>query len=402
MKVAFLSTSGLDYPSPLGRWFPLAKELVRRGHTVHFLTLHHDFRPEMRTPRQEEGVWVHEVGQMHVRGWGDARRPLAGPPLLRVALAATLALLRRALRLEVEAYHICKPQPMNGLAGILAARRTGRPCYLDCDDYEAEANRFSSRWQRALLRRFEDGLPPRMHGVTVNSRFLADRVEGLGVPRERIVYVPNGVERARFARHNPEAGRLLRRRYGLAGRPVILYLGTLSLTSHPLDLLLEAFALVRRKMPEAYLVLVGGGEDRPILERQVEERGLREHVLFVGAVPPAQVPDYLALGDLSVDPVRDDAVARARSPLKVFESLACGLPVVTGDVGDRREILGNGEAGLLVAPGDARALAEGIVALLGDPVRRREMAEAAREQAERYMWDRLVERFLQVYEGERG
>lgn len=402
MRVAFLSTSSLDYPSPLGRWFPLAKELVRGGHVVHFLTLHHDFRPEMRTPRQEEGVWVHEVGQMHVRGWGDARRPLAGLPLLRISLAATLALLRRALQVEVDAYHICKPQPMNGLAGLLAARWKGRPCYLDCDDYEAEANRFSSRWQRTLLHLFEDGLPPRMNGVTVNSRFLAGRVERLGVPRERIIYVPNGVERSRFARYDPEAGRLLRERYGLAGRPTVLYLGTLSLTGHPLDLLLEAFALVLRKMPETCLVLVGGGEDRLILERQVEERGLQGHVLFVGAVPPAQVPHYLTLGDLAVDPVRDDAVARARSPLKVFESMACGLPVVTGDVGDRREILGDGQAGLLVAPGDPCALAEGIVSLLSDPLRRREMATAGRERVERYMWDRLVERFLQVYEGGKG
>ena len=397
MRVAFLSTSSLDYPSPLGRWFPLAKELVRLGHTVHFLALHHDFRPEMRTPRREEGVWVHEVGQMHVRGWGDARRPLSGLPLLRVALAAAFALLRRALQIEVDAYHICKPQPMNGLAGWLAARWKGRPCYLDCDDYEAEANRLSGRWQRALLCCFEDGLPRRMAGVTVNSRFLAGRVEGLGVPRERIVYVPNGVERARFARRDSQAGRLLRQRYGLADRPVVLYLGTLSLANHPLDLLLEAFALVVQKIPEACLVLVGGGEDRPLLERQVEELGLGRQVLFVGAVPPSLVPDTLALGDLSVDPVRDDAVARARSPLKVFESMACGLPVVTGDVGDRREILGDGQAGLLVAPGDPQALAEGIVTLLQNPLRRQEMAAAGRERVEPYMWDRLVERFLQVY-----
>ncbi len=402
MKVAFLSTSSLDYPSPLGRWFPLAKELVRRGHTVHFLTLHHDFRPEMRIPRQEEGVWVHEVGQMHVRGWGDARRPLAGLPLFRVAMTATLALLWRALQVEVDAYHICKPQPMNGLAGLLAARWKGRPCYLDCDDYEAEANRLSSRWQWVLLRFFEDGLPPQMNGVTVNSRFLADRVARLGVRRERIVYVPNGVERVRFARRVPDAGRLLRERYGLIGRPVVLYLGTLNLASHPLDLLLEAFARVLQRMPEARLVLVGGGEDRPILERQVEDQGLRGQVLFVGAVSPAQVPDYLALGDLAVDPVRDDAVARARSPLKVFESMACGLPVVTGDVGDRREILGDEQAGLLVSPGDPHALAEGIMVLLSNPIRRQEMAEAGRKRAEQYMWDRLVERFLGVYQGGRG
>lgn len=396
MKVAFLSTSSPDYPSPLGRWLPLARELARLGHVVHLITLHHDYRPG--PVRHEEGVYLHLVGQMHVRGWGDARRPLSGRPLLQAALASTLALLRRALNLEVDIYHICKPQPMNGLAGLLAARWKRRHLYLDCDDYEAGANRFANRWQRAVVRAFEDGLPPRMQGVTVNTHFLAQRIARLGVPPQRICYVPNGVERARFARQDPQAGGRLRERFGLAGRAVVLYLGTLSLTGHPLGLLLEAFDRVARQVGNAHLALVGGGEDRPALERRVQELGLHGRVTFIGAVPPAQVPDYLLLGDVSVDPVLDDDVARARSPLKIFESMASGLPVVTGDVGDRREILGEGQAGLVVPPGDPQALAEGIIALLGDPERRRSMAAAGRERAEAYMWDRLVDQFLRVYE----
>jgi glycosyltransferase involved in cell wall biosynthesis len=396
MKVAFLSTSSPYSPSFMGRWFPLAKEMVRLGHTVHMLTLHHDYRPGK--PRQEDGVWVHEVGQMHVRGWGDARRPLSGWPLLRVALGATFVLLRRALQVQVDAYHICKPQPMNGLAGLLAARWSGRPCYLDCDDYEAEANHFTGWGQQAVVRWFEDTLPRHMAGVSVNTHYLAERVRQLGMLPERIVYLPNGVERARFARQDPGAGQRLRERYGLVGRPVVLYLGTLSLAGHPLELLLEAFARVRALLPEAHLVLVGGGEDRPALERRVEEMGLPGQVTFVGAVSPDQVPDHILLGDLSVDPVLDDLVARARSPLKLFESMASGIPVVTGDVGDRREILEDGRAGLLVPPGDPQALAEGIAALLRDPDRRRQMAAAGRERAKTYMWDRLVHTFLQVYE----
>lgn len=403
MKVAFLSTSSPDYPSALGRWLPLAREMARLGHTVHFITLHHDYRRDMRRPRQQDGVWLHLVGQMHVRGWGDARRPLAGFPLLRVALAATFALWRRALQVEVEAYHICKPQPMNGLAGWLAARLSGRRCYLDCDDYEAGANRFTGRGQQALVRWFEDALPRRMAGVSVNTHFLAERVGRLGVPPQRIVRVPNGVERGRFAGLDRSTGPALRQRYGLAGKLTVLYLGTLSLAGHPLPLLLEGLARLLPRVPSAHLVLVGGGEDRPVLEQHVARLGLAQHATFIGAVPPAQVPHYFALGDVSVDPVLDDAVARARSPLKVLESMACGVPVVTGDVGDRREMLADGRAGLLVSPGDPGALAEGVAALLLDPSVRARMAEVCREWVEAYTWDRLVHRFLQLYtEGEAG
>jgi glycosyltransferase involved in cell wall biosynthesis len=386
------------YPSALGRWLPLARELARRGHEVHFVTLHHDFRPGQEKPRPEEGVWLHTVAQMHVRGWGDERRPLSGLALLRTALAGTVALWRRAREVRADVYHICKPQPMNGLAGYLVAQERRCPWYLDCDDYEAQANRFTGRWQRAVVRLFEDALPRQADAVTVNTRFLAARVQRFGVAPERVVYVPNGVERSRFAGLDPGVGSRLRARLGLEGKPTVLYLGTLSLASHPLFLLLEAFALLVRHMPEARLVWLGGGEGRSRIERRVAEMGLGERVLFLGAVPPDQVPHHLLLADVTVDPVYDDDIARARSPLKLFESMACGIPVVTGDVGDRREILADGAAGLLVRPADAGALAEGMALLLQDPVCRRQMADAARERVQAYMWDRLAEDFLRVYQ----
>ncbi|MBN1484505.1 MAG: glycosyltransferase family 4 protein [Chloroflexia bacterium] len=397
MRIAFLSTSSLLYPSALGRWFPLAREMTRLGHTVHFVTLHHDFTPSLRRPRRRDGVYVHYVGPMHVRGWGDERRPLAPLPLLGVALRSTLALLRRALALEVDAYHVCKPQPMNGLAGWLAARWRRRPLYLDCDDYEAGANRFTGGGQQAVVRCFEDRLPRCAAGVTVNTHALERRVQGQGVPADRIFYVPNGVEQDRFAGLDPAQGRRLRLHYGLEGKATVLYLGTLNLSSHPLGLLLQAFAYLSQSLPQAHLVMVGGGEDRARLEGRVRDMGLPGRVTFTGAIAPQEVPAYFLLGDVSVDPVYDDAVARARSPLKIFESMACGVPVVAGDVGDRREILAEGRAGRLVPPGDARLLAQGLQELLLQDDLRAQLSAASLEQVQRYYWQRLVHRFLAVY-----
>ena len=109
-------------------------------------------------------------------------------------------------------------------------------------------------------------------------------------------------------------------------------------------------------------------------------------------------PHFYALSQLVVDPVFDDEVARSRSPLKVVEGMAAGTPVVTGDVGDRRATLENGRAGVLVAPGSAEALAEGMVVVLDDPERRRWMSEQGREISARFRWDRLVRDFVQAYE----
>jgi glycosyltransferase involved in cell wall biosynthesis len=84
--------------------------------------------------------------------------------------------------------------------------------------------------------------------------------------------------------------------------------------------------------------------------------------------------------------------------LKLFEAMAIGVPVVTADVGDRREHLGGGQAGLIVRPGSSEALAEGLLTLLSDPGRRQAMGDRGRELAAHYYWDVQVCQFARVYE----
>ena len=368
MDIVFLSTLSLTYASFVGRVLPLARALRQMGHNVQIGTLHHDWPGRTVVDTVYGQVPLHYVGPMHVRGLGDERRQLRGAALLGAAAMATIQLTRFALRRPAALFHVWKPHPFNGLAGLLASRLRGRPLLVDCDDYEAVSSRFSGRGQQRVVRFFEDGLPRWAGAATANTHFWAGRlVDTLRLAPERVAYIPNGVDPARFVPPEPAVVERLRRELGLEGKAVVVYVGILSLTGHPLDLLLEAFALVAPALPRAHLLWVGGGEDGAALRRRADELGLGARMTFAGVVPPDAVAAYYRLGECAVDPVRDDVHARARCPLKVLESMACGVPVVTGDVGDRRELLGEGPAGLLVRPGDAAALAEGIRALLGDP-----------------------------------
>jgi len=407
MRITFLLTQSLEDPSGLGRYFPLTKELARLGHEVSILALHPDLSSLACRQLQMNGVKVHYVGQMHVRKAGSQKTYFSTLGLVRVALASSLRMGIRSLLTETDVIHLAKPHPINGVAAVTAKFLRGKRLYLDCDDYEADSNRFSGRWQRAVVALFEDNLPRFASGMTVNTRFTQQRNVALGFPAERIVYVPNGVDRQRFAKIDPAKVQDLRRQLGLDDRKaqsskfkiqkVVVYVGSMSLVNHPVDLLLDAFAIVRRQRDDAVLLLVGGGQDYDSLRRRAEELGLGEAAMFVGRVKPEAVPYYLAMADVSADPVHNDLTARARSPLKVFESMAVGTPVVTGDVGDRQDILGGGEAGVLVEAGHAHTLAEGILAILEN----HDLAQAAREAAlrlrEKYYWDVLVREFVRVY-----
>jgi glycosyltransferase involved in cell wall biosynthesis len=397
MRIVFLCTSSLDYPSPRGRWLPVARELARAGHFPDLLMLHPTLDRAGQASGMCDGVAWRYVAQMHVYGLPGQRRALGPAELLLVSLRAAAALARQAVQARPDVLVIAKPQPINGLAALLAQRVTGCRLHLDCDDYEAGANRFSSAWQRRMVAWWEDALPARAWATTANTRVLFERCRALGANPERLRYVPNGISAEQMRPLAPGRREALRAALGLEDRPTLIYLGALSSVAHGVSLLLEAFERVLARLPQARLLIVGQGDDRLALEQEALARGIGPAVLWAGWVPARAAPAYLALADASADPVFDTVAMAARSPLKVVESMAQGIPVVTGDVGDRREMLGQA-GGVLVRPGDAVALADGIVALLGDPDLARRMSAGARERAAAYRWERLARPWVALYD----
>jgi len=397
MKIAFLLTQSLESPSGLGRYFPLASELARLSHQVSIYALHPEYTGLSEKTFRADGVEVTYVAQMHVQKRGDLKSYYSTPGLLAVSLSATWRLARAALSSQVDVIHVGKPHPMNGLAGLLARLLKNVQFYLDCDDYEAASTRFSGEWQRIIVTGIETWLPRQAHYITTNTCFMRERLRAWGVPAGRIYYLPNGVDLRRFSLPPVEQVAARRRELGLEGRSVVLFVGSLSLPSHPVDLLLEAFQMVKAECPQAALLLVGGGEDYQHLKKRAQELDLGDDVLFLGRVLPVEVPLYYSLASVSVDPVRDDDAARGRSPLKLFESWACGVPCVTADVGDRRRLLGYPPAGRLAARVDAASLGEAILELLQDVELAQRLVHRGRERVKSYAWDVLAKQMEKIY-----
>jgi len=395
MRITFLLPMGIERPSGR-RYLNIARGLVHTGHTVRILALHPDFANCVVRRSKQDGVEIWYVGQMHARKSGSLPGRFGPLALLWVLLRSTSGMIWGILCSPADVYHLGKPQPVNGLAaliGVMFLRR--QRFYVDCDDDEVHSNRLNSGWQRAIFGFWQWLLPRLAVGVTVNTQFLAERMRRRRI--DPVVYVPNGVNLAQFERPSARHLELLRQALGLEGRRVVAYVGTLALQNHPVDLLLDAFALVAQQLPDVVLLLIGGGEDLLLLRQRVCIQGLQDRVYFTGHIDHESVRSYLALAEVSVDPVYDNVAARARSPLKLFESMALGVPVVTGDVGDRAALLDYGRAGVLVSAGDAGALGGGLSKSLTDTNFYRSLVYASEQHVRCYNWSTLAAQWQNVY-----
>jgi glycosyltransferase involved in cell wall biosynthesis len=214
-----------------------------------------------------------------------------------------------------------------------------------------------------------------------------------GVERERITVLHNGVDSARF--HPEIDGRSVRQHYGLHGRQVIGFIGSLK-PWHGVDFLLDAWPLLKQRFPRACALVVGDGPMIDSLRERIARDHLLSEVIVTGRVSHGDVPSYLAAMDLTVAPyVKQDGFYF--SPLKVVESLASGRPVVAPMLGQLPHLIANGETGLLYSPGDLESFIEATALLLGDPGRLRAMSrEAGRSAHANFSWQATACRVVEL------
>ncbi len=398
--ITFLLTQSLQCPSGLGRYWPLARELAKRGYHVEVVALHPNYSslsPSRRHFRRE-GVYVHYVWQMHVK---KTQYEKSYYPLWALSwhiVQATIRLTWWAAKSKADLFYVGKPHPMNGVAA-LTQRLIGKTVYVDYDDYESEMNT-ANTFQKGILRFFEKHLPRIATIITTHTHYMAELlVREWGASPKQVCLIPNGIEDSRFATVDIREVERLRKQLGLEGKQVVLYIGALDFHSHPLDLLLQAFRLVIQHIPAAFLLIVGRGKDFQRTHTLLSAYKLTSNAALLGYIAPERIPLYYHLGQVSVDPVNPDPIASARFPLKVVESFACGIPVITGEIGEREHLIKHYQAGVLVPPGNVEALAEAISNLLQDKEKREYLSEQALRAAQDFRWSKLSERLVAAIEG---
>jgi len=245
-----------------------------------------------------------------------------------------------------------------------------------------EVKRFATEYRllRPLVRRLwrdADALVAVSNGLRSHAERLT--------PDLSIQVIPNAIDLSQFT---PP------RQRDAQGPVRLLYVGRFNKFKNVETLIEAVDRLSRMDIGDFDLELVGEGEQRPVLERMVAERGLSRRIHFSGWVPRQRIAEYYRRADIFVT-----ATTWEGMPNTVLEAMACGLPIVGTQASGLGELVQDGVNGYLVPIKDAAALAEAIALLIDNGYERRRMGRQSRKLVERqFAWEHIAAQYVAVYQ----
>ena len=257
----------------------------------------------------------------------------------------------------------------DGVAAAWLARHFKRPLTIT-----ARGTDLNLIPAHALPRRMMQWAAGRADASIGVCRALTDVLRGWGVEESKLHVMRNGVDLQRFSPMPPEQAR---QRLGLAGGPVLLSVGHL-IERKGHHVAIEAMPAVLQRFPQALLLIVGEGEERPRLQALVQQLALGDAVHLVGAVPNDQLAVWYSAADALILASSREGWANV-----LLEAMACGAPVVATRIWGTPEVVASDAVGLLVEQRDGPTLATGLLTLLASPRDR----SVVRRYAEGFAWD---------------
>lgn len=304
--------------------------------------------------------------QLALQGWSAIRtsKKIARVPRL-IDIVSTILSQRKAYDVaQVDVYS----DLAFGLAEIICAtlRLVGKPYVLTLRGGNLPA--FAQRWPRRVSRLLSSAAI-----VTIPSRYL---YEAMKKYRKELVLIPNSLDLTMYP---------FRLRTKL--NPNLIWLRSLHKIYNPV-LAVQTAGILVEEFPGLYLTMVGpdnGDGSYQAVEKEAERLGIRKRLLLTGTVAKADVPDWLAHGDIFLNTTNVD-----NTPVSVMEAMACGLCVVSTNVGGIPYLLDHEQDALLVPPDDPIAMATAVRRLLETPWLAQKLSGGARHKAERLDWHAIL------------
>lgn len=353
----------LDHSIPLHSGYTFRTlSILREQRKLGWETFH------LTSPKQLGATAAEE----EVDGWQFFRSPATATSALpgfgQLALMRTLEqrLLQVVKQVKPDIIHAHSPV-LNAMPALRVGKQLGIPVVYEIRAFwEDAAVDHGTTAEGSVRYRITRWLETRAirrasHVFTICEGLRAD-IAKRGIPANKITVIPNAVDIDSFE-PGGQPDFALKKSLGLDGASVVGFIGSFY-AYEGLDLLLTALPEILRQRPEARVLLVGGGPQEAALKAQAAQLGVANKVVFTGRVPHSEVQRYYDMVDVLAYPRHSMRLTELVTPLKPLEAMAQGRLLVASDVGGHKELIRDGETGVLFKAGDATALARAVVGLL--------------------------------------
>lgn len=306
-----------------------------------------------------------------------------------------LNMVFKPLKYKLEIVHSHSPIPYSDLPALLYAKRKNVPFVLtyQYDGQETGGsfirNTGVSVYNKYLLNKvldYADVIIATTKSYVEESKFLKGY-------KDKITLIPNGINIDEFnISYSKEE---CRNKLGLsADKKIILFLGSLVPYKGP-DILLKAFSIIKKEIPDVELVFAGRGEMQKELEKLAEKFSVKESIKFAGFIEEDLKPFYYKAADIFCLPSTNMGESFG---IVNLEAMASGVPIISSNLGGIPDIVEDGKNGLLVKPGDSKSLADAMIFLLENEDARKKMGNDGKMKVEDYSWKKIAEKTEEIYE----
>lgn len=407
MKILFLTHYfPPEVNAPASRTYEHCREWVRKGHRVTVVTgapncpdgvVFPGYRNRLRPQVEDvDGIEVVRIWTFVAANAGTVRRILNYVSYMLSAIATAAALPRPDVVVATSPQFFC------GWAGVFVSRLKRAPFVLEIRDLwpesiEATDGLKAGRSLLGLVQTLANWMYRAAdHIVAVGDGYRDNILKTVDVA-DRISVITNGVDLSLFAAQ--PANPAVRERWGLEGKFVCAYIGTIGL-AHGLDVTLRAARMLKDKgRIDIVFLLVGDGAERAMLEQRARAEGLSDLVVFTGRQPKEAMPDIIASADVCLVHLRKTDLFATVIPSKIFETMAMGTPMIMGVEGQARAFVMAAGAGVAMDPDSAESLVAAAERLADDRAFTAALGGSARKYvAQHFDRQELAARYLLLLE----
>lgn len=298
---------------------------------------------------------------------------------------------------KIQIIHACNP--LAGFAAVVAGKIIACPVYIDFHDFYSDIAKTDLPLFAGILARIERFVLGNATKIFIVSKVMKSYLTNKWkLPANKFFLVSDGVDTKMFSPRKYSPWRI-RKKLSLGSSPLIIFHGDIR-HDDGVDVLFEALPLILEKLPQARLLILGGGSDYfRGLKASVSKKPFASSIVYVDWVSHLEVPYYIAAANVGVMPIRTTLNNNTFVSYKLFEYWSMAKPVVISKVKALSRVVENGKTGIMVESENPRQLAEALISILKNPTLAEKMGkEAMAITKKNFDWDILMKKEVDLYQ----